>query len=92
MCKKVWNLRLAKIICSYVECTSAVIQALAAFKKLYPGYRKEEVDHCIRKGASYIEKIQAADGSWLVLVSSYSLFLVYCSFSPLWLVKPLEFT
>lgn len=48
----------------YVECTSAVIQALAAFKKLYPGYRKEEVDHCIRKGASYIEKIQAADGSW----------------------------
>ncbi|KAH0684699.1 hypothetical protein KY290_023414 [Solanum tuberosum] len=48
----------------YVECTSAIIQALAAFKKLYPGYRKEDVERCIEKGAAFIEKIQEADGSW----------------------------
>ncbi|KAH0682962.1 hypothetical protein KY289_020714 [Solanum tuberosum] len=48
---------------SYVECTSAVIQALVAFNKLYPGYRKEDVERCTEKGAAFIEKIQAADGS-----------------------------
>lgn len=53
---------------SYVECSSAAIQALTAFKKLYPGHRKEEVERCIAKAAAFIEKIQEADGSWLVLV------------------------
>ncbi|KAK6131742.1 hypothetical protein DH2020_034539 [Rehmannia glutinosa] len=48
----------------YVECTSAAIQALTAFKKLYPGHRKEEVERCIEKSAKFIEKIQEADGSW----------------------------
>ncbi|XP_010271332.1 PREDICTED: cycloartenol Synthase isoform X2 [Nelumbo nucifera] len=48
----------------YVECTSAAIQALASFKKLYPGHRREEIENCIRKAAKFIEKIQAADGSW----------------------------
>ncbi|KAL8495119.1 hypothetical protein ACS0TY_019331 [Phlomoides rotata] len=51
-------------LCSYVECTSAAIQALTAFKKLYPGHRKEEVEHCIERSAKFIEKIQEADGSW----------------------------
>nr|UTE10696.1 cycloartenol synthase [Calotropis procera] len=48
----------------YVECTSAAIQALAAFKKLYPGHRQREVECCIEKAATFIEKIQATDGSW----------------------------
>ncbi|KAL7096239.1 hypothetical protein ACP275_10G069600 [Erythranthe tilingii] len=48
----------------YVECTSAAIQALTSFKKLYPGHRKEEVERCIEKGAKFTEKIQATDGSW----------------------------
>ncbi|MFS7973105.1 putative cycloartenol synthase [Helianthus anomalus] len=48
----------------YVECTSAAIQALVAFKKLYPGHRKEEVQRCINKAAAFIESIQASDGSW----------------------------
>ncbi|KVH92256.1 Terpene synthase, conserved site-containing protein [Cynara cardunculus var. scolymus] len=48
----------------YVECTSAAIQALVAFKRLYPGHRREEVQRCIDKSASFIEKIQASDGSW----------------------------
>uniref|UniRef100_A0A3Q7G6U2 Squalene cyclase C-terminal domain-containing protein n=1 Tax=Solanum lycopersicum TaxID=4081 RepID=A0A3Q7G6U2_SOLLC len=53
---------------SYVECSSAAIQALTAFKKLYPGHRKEEVERCIAKAAAFIESIQETDGSWLVLV------------------------
>ncbi|KAF2578016.1 hypothetical protein F2Q68_00003568 [Brassica cretica] len=48
----------------YVECTSAAIQALAAFRKLYPGHRKKEVDECIEKAVKFIESIQESDGSW----------------------------
>ncbi|WOL08535.1 cycloartenol synthase-like isoform X1 [Canna indica] len=48
----------------YVECTSAAIQALTSFKKLYPGHRREEIDNCIMKSARFLEKIQKADGSW----------------------------
>ncbi|KAG8058086.1 hypothetical protein GUJ93_ZPchr0002g24799 [Zizania palustris] len=48
----------------YVECTSAAIQALTAFKKLYPGHRRSEVDNCISKAAKFIETIQKSDGSW----------------------------
>ncbi|KAK7379932.1 hypothetical protein VNO78_32189 [Psophocarpus tetragonolobus] len=48
----------------YVECTSAAIQALASFRKLYPGHRREEIQCCIEKAATFIEKIQTSDGSW----------------------------
>ncbi|XP_058188427.1 cycloartenol Synthase-like [Rhododendron vialii] len=48
----------------YVECTSAAIQALALFKKLYPRHRREEIESCIERAALFIEKIQAPDGSW----------------------------
>nr|QUJ17883.1 cycloartenol cynthase [Bupleurum chinense] len=48
----------------YVECTSAAIQALSVFSKLYPGHRREEIQHAIEKAASFIEKIQESDGSW----------------------------
>ncbi|KAL8149707.1 cycloartenol Synthase [Apium graveolens] len=48
----------------YVECTSAAIQALSTFKKLYPGHRREEINLSIEKAAVFIEKIQAPDGSW----------------------------
>lgn len=48
----------------YVECTSAAIQALISFKKLYPGHRRGEIDHCIRSAVLFLEKIQAPDGSW----------------------------
>uniref|UniRef100_A0A6N2KFM6 Terpene cyclase/mutase family member n=1 Tax=Salix viminalis TaxID=40686 RepID=A0A6N2KFM6_SALVM len=48
----------------YVECTSAAIQALVSFKKLYPGHRQEEIERCIRKATEFIENIQEKDGSW----------------------------
>ncbi|XP_076911918.1 cycloartenol Synthase-like [Bidens hawaiensis] len=47
-----------------VECTSPAIQALVAFKRLYPGHRREEVQRCIDKAVAFIESIQEADGSW----------------------------
>ena len=52
------------VLYSYVECTSAAIQALASFRKLYPGHRREEIQCCIEKATAFIEKIQASDGSW----------------------------
>ncbi|KAL6600584.1 hypothetical protein ACP70R_045384 [Stipagrostis hirtigluma subsp. patula] len=48
----------------YVECTSAAIQALTSFRKLYPGHRRKEVDNCISKAANFIETIQKTDGPW----------------------------
>ena len=49
-----------------MECTSAAIQALVAFRKLYPGHRKKDVDECIEKAVKFIESSQATDGSWFV--------------------------
>ncbi|XP_078434540.1 cycloartenol synthase 1 [Wolffia australiana] len=48
----------------YVECTSAAIQALTAFRKQYPGHRRNEIASCIEKAAQFIEKIQKPDGTW----------------------------
>ncbi|KAF0925109.1 hypothetical protein E2562_015392 [Oryza meyeriana var. granulata] len=48
----------------YVECTSAAVQALTAFKKLYPGHRRSEIENCISKASGFIESIQKSDGSW----------------------------
>ncbi|KAK1361091.1 Terpene cyclase/mutase family member [Heracleum sosnowskyi] len=48
----------------YVECTSAAIQALSSFIKLYPGHRQEEIKLSIEKAVSFIEEKQESDGSW----------------------------
>ncbi|KAF6167348.1 hypothetical protein GIB67_043209 [Kingdonia uniflora] len=48
----------------YVECTSAAIQGLQMFKKLHPQHRKKEIEICITKAITFIEKIQNNDGSW----------------------------
>uniref|UniRef100_A0A5B7BS55 Terpene cyclase/mutase family member n=2 Tax=Davidia involucrata TaxID=16924 RepID=A0A5B7BS55_DAVIN len=48
----------------YVECTSAAIQGLARFIKLYPGHRKKEIEACIAKALNFIESVQLPDGSW----------------------------
>ncbi|KAE8668996.1 hypothetical protein F3Y22_tig00112264pilonHSYRG00020 [Hibiscus syriacus] len=50
----------------YVECTSAAIQALASFRKLYPEHRTEEIQNCIGRVVGFIKKMQAEDGSWFV--------------------------
>ena len=48
----------------HVECTSAAIQALVLFKKLYPGHRKTEIEHLITNAIKYLDNRQMPDGSW----------------------------
>ncbi|XP_075502123.1 cycloartenol synthase-like isoform X1 [Primulina tabacum] len=48
----------------YVECTSAAIQSLKTFNKLYPGYRRNAIDSCIEKALKFVENTQLSDGSW----------------------------
>ncbi|XVF47215.1 hypothetical protein PTKIN_Ptkin03bG0091400 [Pterospermum kingtungense] len=53
----------------YVECTSAAIQALTLFMKMYPCYKKKEIEACIAKAIDFIESIQLLDGSWYLSTS-----------------------
>lgn len=47
-----------------MECTSACIQSLSAFRKQYPEHRAQEIESSICRAAKYIESIQRPDGSW----------------------------
>ncbi|MBY0308028.1 MAG: hypothetical protein K2Q09_04725, partial [Phycisphaerales bacterium] len=49
---------------SYVECSSASIQALAHFATAYPYYRSDDVQRAILNGAVFIMRAQRVDGSW----------------------------
>jgi squalene/oxidosqualene cyclase-like protein len=49
---------------SYVECTSASVQALCSFRKQYPMHRTKEVNESIKRGVEFIKKIQRPDGGW----------------------------
>ncbi|CAF1608750.1 unnamed protein product [Rotaria sp. Silwood1] len=51
---------------SYVECTSACIQALAKFRSQihFPNHRRKEIDISIQRGIEFIKKNQRKDGSW----------------------------
>lgn len=48
----------------FVECTSASIQALVLFSKLYPRHRKEEIENFIAKAIRFLEDTQTEDGGW----------------------------
>jgi squalene/oxidosqualene cyclase-like protein len=49
---------------SYVECSSACMTALAAFRRSYQTHRAEEIAIALSRGARFIRGIQRADGSW----------------------------
>lgn len=49
---------------SYVECSSACITALSAFRKRHPEYRTHDILIALGRGKEYIESIQRDDGSW----------------------------
>ncbi|KAJ4920407.1 hypothetical protein JOQ06_024640 [Pogonophryne albipinna] len=49
---------------TYVECTSAVMQALRHFQKAYPEHLAEELRSTLREGLEYCRKVQRPDGSW----------------------------
>ncbi|MED6110491.1 Beta-amyrin synthase [Stylosanthes scabra] len=48
----------------YVECTGSTIQALVLFKKLYPEYRKKEIEIFISNAVCFLVDTQTSDGSW----------------------------
>jgi squalene/oxidosqualene cyclase-like protein len=49
---------------SYVECTSASVQALAAWAAHRPGARDTTVDAAIARGRDFLLAAQRVDGSW----------------------------
>jgi len=49
---------------SYVECSSACITALGAFRAKYPEHRAAEVNRALTRGRDYILSICRPDGSW----------------------------
>ncbi|XP_015232464.1 PREDICTED: lanosterol synthase [Cyprinodon variegatus] len=49
---------------TYVECTSAAMQALRHFQKVYPDHRTEEISSTLREGLDYCRRVQRTDGSW----------------------------
>ncbi|KAM9850438.1 lanosterol synthase [Aulostomus maculatus] len=49
---------------TYVECTSAVMQALRHFQKTHPEHRTEELRWTLREGLEYCRRVQRPDGSW----------------------------
>ena len=49
---------------SYPECTTAVVTALALFRRHFPTYRSAEIDRVIRRAIEYIISAQRPDGSW----------------------------
>jgi squalene cyclase len=49
---------------SYVECTSAAVQALAAYRSRHPGTREPAIDSAIVRGRRFLLGSQRKDGSW----------------------------
>uniref|UniRef100_A0A8C0F8B5 Terpene cyclase/mutase family member n=1 Tax=Bubo bubo TaxID=30461 RepID=A0A8C0F8B5_BUBBB len=49
---------------TYVECTSAVMQALRHFHDEFPEHRASEIRETLQKGLDFCCKQQRADGSW----------------------------
>jgi squalene/oxidosqualene cyclase-like protein len=49
---------------SYVECTSACVQALSRFRARYPSVRAAAVSRAIERGVRAIRASQREDGSW----------------------------
>jgi len=49
---------------SYVECTSACLQALAAFRARFPGVHEAAIEGSIARGRDFLLATQRPDGSW----------------------------
>ena len=50
---------------AWTECTSACIQSLKTFKKVYPDYKSREIDKAIKDGDRFLKFLQRDDGSWV---------------------------
>ncbi|HEY0464979.1 MAG TPA: terpene cyclase/mutase family protein [Polyangiaceae bacterium] len=49
---------------SYVECTSACMQALQAYRQRFGGAHDDRIERAIQSGRGFLEAEQRADGSW----------------------------
>ncbi|XP_057401560.1 lanosterol synthase isoform X1 [Balaenoptera acutorostrata] len=49
---------------TYVECTSAVMQALKHFHKQFPDHRAGEIRETLERGLQFCRQKQRPDGSW----------------------------
>ncbi|MDD5306899.1 MAG: terpene cyclase/mutase family protein [Deltaproteobacteria bacterium] len=49
---------------SYVECTSACLQALVRATVRFPGFLEREIARAVRRGAGFLRKKQRPDGGW----------------------------
>ncbi|XP_067326008.1 lanosterol synthase isoform X2 [Anolis sagrei] len=49
---------------TYVECTSAVMQALKHFHERFPEHRTLEIREVLQKGLQFCRRLQRTDGSW----------------------------
>nr|XP_036879554.1 lanosterol synthase [Manis javanica] len=49
---------------TYVECTSAVMQALKLFHHHFPDHRVAEIRETLKEGLDFCRRKQRADGSW----------------------------
>jgi len=49
---------------TYVECTSAVMQALKLFHERFPDHRAGEIRETLKQGLEFCRQKQRADGSW----------------------------
>jgi squalene/oxidosqualene cyclase-like protein len=49
---------------SYVECTAACLQAMAAYKARFPGRRDAPIDAAVARGQRFLLDAQRPDGSW----------------------------
>ncbi|MFI5306331.1 MAG: prenyltransferase/squalene oxidase repeat-containing protein [Polyangiales bacterium] len=49
---------------SYVECTSACMQALAAFRARYPGRKDSAIERALDAARDFLLAAQREDGSW----------------------------
>ncbi|KAF6120011.1 hypothetical protein HJG60_010346 [Phyllostomus discolor] len=49
---------------TYVECTSAVVQALKYFHKQFPEHRPREIRETLEQGLEFCRRKQRDDGSW----------------------------
>jgi cycloartenol synthase len=48
----------------HVECTSACVTALCAFRSQYPDHRTAEIAEAIRGGIDFLLRVQKPEGGW----------------------------
>lgn len=65
----------------HVECTSACIQALAAFRTRHPNVRRAEIDRAIDRGRNFLLSVQRPDGSF---EGAWGICFTYGTFFGVW--------